>query len=418
MLAYHWAQAGDAARALPYLLSAAERADRCFAHRERAHFYNEALRVSMSDGADAHSDAAAAAPALAAVTSPGGRRLSASVPSWQLAQWHYEVGRSEWSLGRLQKTTEELQRAMELLGRPNVAISDQREASVSGFLHLMASARRGSLGAASWQRKWFLLDETTLAFDALPEFHPVGTYALGVGADAELLPTNAREILLRVGDRIASAGRRSRRGAVDRRPHRRDRRRRWSRRRRRRRRGRRRRRRRRGRGGFLEKKSRRHGGYQRRWVVLDRARLDFREPPRFAPPTVIDLSTLIAPPKPTHPTALSKRATRAARRGRRRGRRRARGRARTFARDRRGSYTLAADTEAELGAGAAAHPRLAAANAAAAPATDAAAGGRRSLKVEGDDAPRPAARRACSSPRRRRRPRAQAHRRRVAHRRR
>ena len=77
------------------------------------------------------------------------------MPSWQLAQWHYEVGRSEWSLGRLQKTTEELQRAMELLGRPNVAISDQREASVSGFLHLMASSRRGSLGAASWQRKWF-----------------------------------------------------------------------------------------------------------------------------------------------------------------------------------------------------------------------------------------------------------------------
>ena len=63
MLAYHWAQAGDAARALPYLLSAAERADTCFAHRERAHFYNEALRVSMSDGADAPSDAPADAPA-------------------------------------------------------------------------------------------------------------------------------------------------------------------------------------------------------------------------------------------------------------------------------------------------------------------------------------------------------------------
>ena len=96
----------------------------------------------MSDGADASSDAPADAPALAAVTSPGGRRLSASVLSWQLAQWHYEVGRSEWSLGRLQKTTEELQRAMELLGRPNVAISDQREASVSGFLHHDVGAPR------------------------------------------------------------------------------------------------------------------------------------------------------------------------------------------------------------------------------------------------------------------------------------
>ena len=54
------------------------------------------------------------------------------------------------------------------------------------------------------------------------------------------------------------------------------------------------------------------------------------------------------------------------------------------------SYTLAADTEAELETWVQQLTlAFAAANAAAAPAADAAAGSRRSLKVEGDDAPRP-----------------------------
>ena len=396
MLAYHWAQAGDAARALPYLLSAAERADTCFAHRERAHFYNEALRVSMSDGADAPSDAPADAPALAAVTSPGGRRLSASVPSWQLAQWHYEVGRSEWSLGRLQKTTEELQRAMELLGRPNVAISDQREASVSGFLTswrrraaARSAPRRGSAsGSCSTRRpstpstpspsstRWA---RTPSGRAPTPSSSPPNARVRSCCASATERSPSARPTQRTRRSGLPPSPTRSPAAVVG------------------------------GGGGggaddggdgdgasvagFLEKKSRQHGGYQRRWFVLDRAGLSyFREPPRFAPPTVIDLSTLVAPPKPTHPTALFQRATRAARRGRRRGRRRARGRTRTASRSRptrdRTRSPPTPRPSSRLGCSSSPSPSPPP-TPPAAPAADAAAGSRRSLKVEGDDAPRP-----------------------------
>ena len=107
---------------------------------------------------------------------------------------------------------------------------------------------------------------------------------------------------------------------------------------------------------------------------------------------MIDLSTLVAPPKPTHPTALfqkgdSSGAAGAGSAGSASG---ARAHAHRFAleTDAR-SYTLAADTEAELVTWVQQLTlAFAAANAAAAPAADA-AGSRRSLKVEGDDAPRP-----------------------------
>eukprot|EP00966_Prymnesium_polylepis_P126607 2927750-Prymnesium_polylepis.2 len=48
-MAHRWSQAGDAAKALPYLLSAAERAGGLFAHHETKHFYNEALRLTADD---------------------------------------------------------------------------------------------------------------------------------------------------------------------------------------------------------------------------------------------------------------------------------------------------------------------------------------------------------------------------------
>eukprot|EP00966_Prymnesium_polylepis_P126606 2927750-Prymnesium_polylepis.1 len=39
---------------------------------------------------------------------------------WKRARWHYEVGRAEWSLGRMQETLAQLRRALELLSSPQV----------------------------------------------------------------------------------------------------------------------------------------------------------------------------------------------------------------------------------------------------------------------------------------------------------
>ena len=408
MLAYHWAQAGDAARALRSSSPPRSVPTRAL---PTASVPTSTTKRSgcRCPTAPTRTGARPPPPALAAVTSPGGRRLSASVPSWQLAQWHYEVGRSEWSLGRLQKTTEELQRAMELLGRPNVAISDQREASVSGFLHLMASARRGSLGAASWQRRVVLLDETTLyAFDALPSSTRWAPTPSGRAPTPSSSPKRAREIFccasatkrsLRAADAadeaqwtaaltdaIAGGGesrRRRRRRADD--------------------------------GGDGDGRAwrgssrRNHGSTAAtsggglcstapgsRTSESLRARAAHRDRP-LHPGRAAEAD----PPHRALPKGRLEQRGGAAAAGSASG---ARAHVHRFAleTDAR-SYTLAADTEAELETWVQQLTlAFAAANAAAAPAADAAAGGRRSLKVEGDDAPRPSRSASCSSPRRRR----------------
>ena len=98
---------------------------------------------------------------------------------WRRARWHYEVGRAEWSLGRMQETLAQLRRALELLASPQVAGTGEREQSIAGFLRTQEGPRH------IWKRRWFLLDDNVLyVFKDLPEFKPSVTVDMN---DVQLL---------------------------------------------------------------------------------------------------------------------------------------------------------------------------------------------------------------------------------------
>ena len=104
-------------------------------HRRRQHAlhlvarHSEALQLVSAQGPTAD-DGGGAEAAFHSEASNGLARervnTTVVVPTWRLAQWHYEVGRANWTLGNEKKTHDELQQAMRWASRlalPNDTMS-------------------------------------------------------------------------------------------------------------------------------------------------------------------------------------------------------------------------------------------------------------------------------------------------------
>jgi class 3 adenylate cyclase/tetratricopeptide (TPR) repeat protein len=94
LLAYHWAMAGDDARAIDYLEKAGEQALRSGAYQEAVDFLKRAVALRDREGHQVALD-----------------------PS-RVARWEYWLGEAHLSLGHLVQSREHAGKALELLGRP------------------------------------------------------------------------------------------------------------------------------------------------------------------------------------------------------------------------------------------------------------------------------------------------------------
>ncbi len=153
LLAHHWGEAEDEARAIDYLEKAGEQAMRSHANEEAIRFFSEALRLAAqprSQGADG----------------------SASVSAFRRACWERQLGEAHYAEGGLTYAQVHLELAVALLGLP-VPSSGWRRAlgAVAQFLGQLLHRALPSLFVGRGVRRRDSLLEAARCYEALTRIY-------------------------------------------------------------------------------------------------------------------------------------------------------------------------------------------------------------------------------------------------------